>query len=345
MDGLASTVGLLTAVMMAVIAAALGHPHVAVIAVVLAGALAGFLVHNLPPAKIFLGDSGSMVIGLIVGVLGIQGAMKTSATVAVTVPVVLMSLPILDSVLAIVRRKLTGRRFDTADREHIHHRLLDRGLSQWQALGLIGGLSLATGAAATAATVLRSDSLAWITVAVVFVGAVRLRLFGHHEVALAKGAVARRMAGWACQLAVPNSRSRIPSAARLERLPFDQSWPALVGLLRAWDVCRIELTLVAEGQYQRRQRWAAPAADLQPAERWSIAISCRQGDGRLCELRATGNQPLEPESACSAGLTRVLQVFAVHFSEHAEQIPGIGLAPVPSGPETSLETTSRTKAA
>ena len=80
MDGLASIVGLSTAAMLGVIAASEGHAHVAAMAIVLAASLAGFLVYNLPPASIFLGDSGSMVIGLTVGVLGMQGSLKTSAT-------------------------------------------------------------------------------------------------------------------------------------------------------------------------------------------------------------------------------------------------------------------------
>ena len=84
MDGLASIVGLSAAAMMSIIAVSMGNNHVAVIAIVLAGALGGFLVYNLPPASIFLGDSGSTLIGLVLGILGIQGAMKTSATLAIT---------------------------------------------------------------------------------------------------------------------------------------------------------------------------------------------------------------------------------------------------------------------
>ena len=140
MDGLASLVGLSTAMMMGVIAASMGNNHVAVMAAVLAAALAGFLVYNLPPASIFLGDSGSALIGLVLGILGIQGAMKTSATLAITAPAVLMTLPLLDVVLAVVRRTLTGRSFAAADRQHIHHCLLDRGLRPWQVLGILGGL-------------------------------------------------------------------------------------------------------------------------------------------------------------------------------------------------------------
>ena len=181
MDGLASIVGLSTAAMMGLIAASEGHAHVSIIALVLAGALAGFLVHNRPPASIFLGDSGSMVIGLTVGVLGMQGAMKTSATLSITAPAVVMTLPMFDIVAAVVRRELTGRRFDSPDREHIHHRLLDRGLSPWQVLCILGALCLTTGAAATAATIFRKDALAWITALILIVVMIRMKLFGHRE--------------------------------------------------------------------------------------------------------------------------------------------------------------------
>ena len=82
----------------------------AAMAMILAASLAGFLVYNLPPASVFLGDSGSMVIGLSVGMLGMQGTLKTSATLAITAPAVVMTLPLFDIVAAMVRRKLTGRR-------------------------------------------------------------------------------------------------------------------------------------------------------------------------------------------------------------------------------------------
>jgi UDP-GlcNAc:undecaprenyl-phosphate GlcNAc-1-phosphate transferase len=139
MDGLASVVGFSTAAMMGVIAANGGHDHVAVIALVMSGALAGFFVHNRPPARIFLGDSGSMVIGLTVGVLGMQASLKTSATLSITAPVVVMTLPMFDVVLAVVRRKLSGRRFDPGPRTHSSS-LARSGLSQWQILCILGTL-------------------------------------------------------------------------------------------------------------------------------------------------------------------------------------------------------------
>ena len=208
MDGLASIVGLSAAAMMSIIAVSMGNNHVAVIAIVLAGALGGFLVYNLPPASIFLGDSGSTVIGLVLGILGMQGAMKTSATLAITAPAVIMTLPMFDVVLAVVRRKLTGRSYAAADRQHIHHRLLDRGLRPWQVLCILGAVCLTTGAAATAATVFRKDALAWITAVSLVVLMIRLRLFGHYEFALLKGAIDRRLKGLAARWFSPPRRPK-----------------------------------------------------------------------------------------------------------------------------------------
>ena len=184
LDGLASVVGLSTTSMMGIIALSMGNAHVAAASLALSAALAGFLVFNRPPASVFLGDSGSTLIGLVIGVLGIQGTLKSSATLSITAPVVLMTLPIFDVLMALVRRQLTGKPLALGDREHIHHCLLERGLGPWQVLGILGALCLATGAAATAATVFRMDALAWIMATTLLVLLIRLRVFGHREFGL-----------------------------------------------------------------------------------------------------------------------------------------------------------------
>jgi UDP-GlcNAc:undecaprenyl-phosphate/decaprenyl-phosphate GlcNAc-1-phosphate transferase len=184
MDGLASLVGLSSTAMMGIIAVHMGNEHVAAASLALSAALAGFFVFNRPPASIFLGDSGSTLIGLAIGVLGIQGSLKSSATLSITAPVVLMTLPMFDVVMAVVRRKLSGRPLAMGDREHIHHTLLDRGLGPWQVLGILGAFCLATGAAATAATIFRVDAFAWIIATTLIVLMIRLRVFGHREFGL-----------------------------------------------------------------------------------------------------------------------------------------------------------------
>jgi UDP-GlcNAc:undecaprenyl-phosphate GlcNAc-1-phosphate transferase len=331
MDGLASLVGLLTAAMMGIVAANMGHDFVTVIAVVLAGSLAGFLVHNLPPASIFLGDSGSMVIGLVVGVLGIQGAMKTQATLAVTIPAVIMSLPMFDTLLALVRRKLTGRRFDAADREHIHHRLLDRGLSQWQALCILGALCLATGAAATASTIFRNDSLALITALTLIVLAIRLRLFGNYELALVKRAVGRGILQLARRLGAWAPARRLPEAERLAAMTFEEAWTVLVERLTAAGGCRLGLTLSSDGQYVRRYGWGDAATAADDSTHWSVAVTASREAGEFCKIRADGTRAIDADA--SRALTGLLRAFAAHFADHIEQIPGlvtIGPAPAPA---------------
>ena len=144
MDGLLSCIGLIICLAMAAIAAHLVHWPAACIAAALAGALLGFLRYNSPPASIFMGDCGSMVVGLVIGVVAIQGSLKGPATVALIAPLTILTLPIFDTLAAIVRRKLTGRSIYAADRGHLHHCLLRSGLSAPRVLGCVAVLSLVT---------------------------------------------------------------------------------------------------------------------------------------------------------------------------------------------------------
>ncbi len=349
MDGLASIVGLSTTVMMGVIAASEGHGHVAAMAIVLAAALLGFLMYNLPPASVFLGDSGSMVIGLSVGLLGIQGTLKTSATLAITAPVVVMTLPMFDIIAAVVRRKLTGRRFDSPDRLHIHHRLLDRGWTPWQVLCLIGAVCLASGAAATAATIFRLDVLAWVAAMSLIVLMVRLRLFGYEEFAMAKRAVVRIMRSSLVVLARLASRLGLPGSGiqgvaagvtgqvaasavhqvsmREPRTLNSHPWDILIHSVRAWDVRRIEFCWLGHGDF-RRIRWIDPTESTADRCCWSLSVSLPDPSGELCELRASSSRPIIDDAEFAA-LTSLLKTFGEHFAANVDQI----LGPAPDADE------------
>ena len=333
MDGLASIVGLSTVAMTGVIAASQGHDHVAVMATVLAASLAGFLIYNLPPASVFLGDSGSMVIGLSVGLLGIQGTLKTSATLAITAPAVVMTLPMFDIVAAVVRRKLTGRRFDTPDRLHIHHRLLDRGWTPWQVLCLIGAVCLTTGAAATAATIFRRDALAWITAVTLVVLMIRLRLFGYEEFAMVKKAFIQFLtitAASIAQLFARRGKSAEPETAVGELPPLDMAgmpslppaalWDIFLRNVRAWDIHQVEFCAYQNSQL-RRIRWINPTAEADEDYRWSLSVSLPEPNGEYCELRAARLTPIDDPNDLVV-LTSLLKTFGAHFAAHAEQIFG-----------------------
>jgi len=133
LDGLASGVGLLVSGTMMLVAVSLSNYGSALMAASLAGGLAGFLLYNWHPATIFLGDSGSLLIGLLIGVVGVQGSMKGTMAVSILLPILAMGLPISDTALAIFRRWVRQLPLTAADRRHVHHVLIGLGLNPRQA--------------------------------------------------------------------------------------------------------------------------------------------------------------------------------------------------------------------
>jgi UDP-GlcNAc:undecaprenyl-phosphate GlcNAc-1-phosphate transferase len=133
MDGLASGVGLLVSGTLTLVAIHNENFEAAVLSVALAGSLAGFLLYNWHPACIFLGDSGSMLIGLLIGVIGVQGSMEGPSAISILFPIVAMGLPISDTAMAIFRRWVRNLPLSAADRRHVHHLLIGLGLNPRQA--------------------------------------------------------------------------------------------------------------------------------------------------------------------------------------------------------------------
>lgn len=141
LDGLAAGSGLFSTVVVFVVALFSHSALVALLTIALAGAILGFLRFNFNPATIFLGDCGSLFIGFMLSALAIQGAQKAPTVIAVAIPVVSFGLPILETALSVLRRLISGRPVFTADREHIHHKLLERGLSHRQVVIVLYAVS------------------------------------------------------------------------------------------------------------------------------------------------------------------------------------------------------------
>ena len=120
------------------------------------GSLLGFLRYNFHPARIFMGDTGALLLGFLLGVISILSASKSTSGVAILIPVTAMGIPILDTIAAIFRRLRKHRRIFLADREHLHHRLLRIGFSHRQAVILIYLASLYLGIVSFALTFLPS---------------------------------------------------------------------------------------------------------------------------------------------------------------------------------------------
>ncbi len=138
------------------------HGAVAVAALVFSGALLGFLPFNLSPAKIYLGDAGSMLIGIVVGCLSIRATVKGAGTVLLAAPLAVMTIPILDSFAAILRRRLAGQSIYAADRGHLHHRLLARFGNKYKVLACVAVCSAATCGCALVSAWIKNDAVALI---------------------------------------------------------------------------------------------------------------------------------------------------------------------------------------
>lgn len=141
LDGLAAGSAFFSTMVAFVVAVFHGPALVEVMTIALAGAILGFLRFNFNPATIFLGDSGSLFIGFLLSALALHGAQKATTIVAVAIPIVSFGLPILETVLSIIRRLISGRPVFIGDREHIHHKLLQHGMSHRQVVILLYGVS------------------------------------------------------------------------------------------------------------------------------------------------------------------------------------------------------------
>jgi UDP-GlcNAc:undecaprenyl-phosphate GlcNAc-1-phosphate transferase len=134
MDGLAAGVCTIAAGTFAVIAISLGRPGAGILAAILAGTTLGFLRHNFFPASIFMGDSGSMLLGFILAAVTVNGVLKSVAAVTLVIPLLILGVPIFDLSFAILRRLKNRRSIFRPDRGHLHHRLFNIGFSQRKAV-------------------------------------------------------------------------------------------------------------------------------------------------------------------------------------------------------------------
>jgi UDP-GlcNAc:undecaprenyl-phosphate GlcNAc-1-phosphate transferase len=300
MDGLLTSVGLIILATMGAMAfrglySASAGAYVpawaeAAVAAALVGSLLAFLRFNFPPASIFLGDSGSMLIGLVVGTLALQSSLKGAATVTLSAPLALLALPLFDTAVAIIRRKLTDRSIYATDRGHLHHCLLRRGFSKPGVLLIVSCLCSVTALAAMTSLLLNSEALAILTVAAVFGIMVTTRLFGYVEFVLVKERLkalvraGRKPAGQSRQLQV--------------RLQGSLDWGALWGDLTA---CAEDLQLdflcldinapsLHEGYHAR---WWRPDSRADGAQMWHTQIPLYWGGASVGRLKVHAHRPPE----------------------------------------------------
>lgn len=186
LDGLAAGVATIASITIFLVAMQMDVALVAAVTAAIAGAAFGFLHYNFNPARIFMGDSGSMFLGFMLAGISIVGAMKSAATIALVVPILALGLPICDTAFAIIRRAHAHVPIFKPDKGHLHHRLLSLGFTQRQAVLLMYIISALLGFSAIALTEV-STGIAVLIVAGVIIcvmyGAKRLGIFRMNDTA------------------------------------------------------------------------------------------------------------------------------------------------------------------
>lgn len=291
MDGLAGTIGVIATVALAVLSATMGQYAVMLVSMVVAGSLVGFLIHNWPPAKIFMGDAGSLTVGFLVGALSILSSAKQATGFTLIAPLVLISLPICDTTMAIVRRTLTGNGICTGDHAHIHHRLQERGLTRLQALMALSGICFTMAIVAIVSARLESDVLGAAVCLLILAVLIASGVLGRYEASLL---IQRfRIAG----IVIADGFRALPlglATARLSGLDADQ-WR------ECWDKSRLraaesgahglEFTCsdVGNGRTLLKLCWGEPDVHTSHDNGWLFRYSIQRDDGVQATMTVMGD--------------------------------------------------------
>lgn len=270
MDGLATGVALFATITILVAGFQGNNLPLAMAVAPLAGALLGFLRYNFNPATIFLGDSGSLTIGFLLGCFGIFWSQKSATILGVTAPLLALAIPLLDSALAVVRRFIRRQPIFGADRAHLHHKLLDKGLTVRQAALILYSVSLLFAILSLSSSLIH-DSYAGVTL--VLFGAmtwIGVQSLGYVEITMAGrlligGGFRRMIVGQLIirQFAVDLRAARDGSGV----------WPVVREAARELGFDAVELTMDGESFAERFRRKAEK-------EEWTAEVAL-PGDTRV----------------------------------------------------------------
>lgn len=184
LDGLAAGIALISSCTIFIIAVLNNRYEAAVLTAILSGGLLGFLPYNFNPADIFMGDTGAQLLGFLLAAISIEGTIKSATAFALAVPILAFGLPIYDTLFAMIRRKMNGKPISQADRGHLHHRLLDMGLSHKGAVIIMYSISVVLGGISIVAMQIstqRAYFLVTFVVLIIFFTAWKSGFFQHKE--------------------------------------------------------------------------------------------------------------------------------------------------------------------
>lgn len=310
MDGLLGTVSGWACAALTAIGLIVGDSLLAITGAALTGAVLGFLRYNLPPARVFLGDSGSMVLGLMVGVLSLRAAALPHSGLSLVPAWGLVLLPVLDTTAAIVRRTLTGRSLYATDRGHIHHVLLRRGFGPWKVLAILGGLACVAASGTALSRWLSAEYPAVVGLTVVLMVLLATGWFGWPELHLLANHLRHTVASL---FRGPNRDAACELQVHLHgRAAWRELWRALTefamqaNLQSVW----LDVSLPALNE-EYHARWDRPHSPGEVFDLWTTTIPLTAGDHVIGRLEIRGRRDQVP--VCE----RILQV--AHFVEGLER--------------------------
>ncbi len=332
LDGLAAGITLLVAGTMLISGLLTGHTQNAVFAAALIGVTGAFLVFNFHPASIYLGDSGSYLLGFLIACIGLLASRKAHTVVALVVPVTAMGLPIFDTALAILRRWARAVPVFSSDRGHIHHKLLEMGLGHRQAVLVLYAACLALAGIAVIMNASRGERSIVIVLVLALCGALVVRLLGWNEILLAR----QRISNGLEQRKRRGHGSRIGYEA-VERMrqagDLDTVWAAFTRAADELEIDHARLTIPTAsemapmGPDNDTLEWTREGSELTDGESigtWAFGCPLVSDGGtmvgKLDIKKATDGQPLgrhvpETLQLITDGLTQNLGRFCDADSE------------------------------
>ncbi len=305
-DALAASIGTVVCLTMGVIAGMQGALTASLASFAMSGALLGFLRYNAPPARVYLGDTGSMLIGWLVAAVAIRSSIKEQAAVALTVPIAICAIPILDACAALIRRVTTGQSVFTADRGHFHHALLLRGWTVGQTAVVAAGMTAVTCAGAMASYFTSHDAFAVVAGGGVVLALAGARVFGHAEAALVASQVKASARGlWRHVRPAPADADHYTDhAIQIQgRRQWNVLWSALREAAPVYNLGGLKLNVNIPHLHESFfATWTG--SDLpHDAAVWRISLPLRCGD------RPVGKLVVEGRSAGAEGLADMQQVL------------------------------------
>ncbi len=294
-DGLATTIGIILCSTIVVMAMMIGHHMgLAIVAAVFVGSLVGFLKFNFPPAAIYLGDAGSMLIGLVVGTLAIGSSLKGPATVALAAPLAIWALPMFDSFIAILRRKLVGRSIYATDRGHLHHRLMTLFGKNTRVLAAVAVCCTVTCVGALLSLFMKNDLIALGAVAAVFCMLIATQAFGHIELKMLFGRIKLLLLALIYRTQDHEISFQMQGTRQWEVL-----WRSVVEFGEKMGLVDIKLDInLASIQESYHASWRR-ASKIEKQERWHTVIPLMAGEHLIGRLAVSGC-PQAGLSTCEA---------------------------------------------